>query len=116
MNKGKRGMPSRRVFLTRVLGGAVLFPSIAASSGFSQTDERQAGGEPGMQNSIFYSEHIQAATVVTKIFGDGQRLTAVVVEYDTPIKNNSLSVTTASTAQQEQKYVQSCLYRYGGKS
>jgi predicted peptidase len=87
-------MPSRRIFLTRVLGGAVLFPSIAASSGYSQTDERKAGGGPGIQNSIFYSEHIRAATAVTEIFGDGQRLTAVVVEYDTPIKNSSLSATT----------------------
>ncbi|MDZ7962386.1 MAG: alpha/beta hydrolase-fold protein [Aulosira sp. DedQUE10] len=57
------------------------------------TGEQKAGGGPGMQDTVFYSEHIKAATAVTEVFGDGQRLTAVIVEYDMPIKNSSLSTT-----------------------
>ncbi|MEH2324396.1 MAG: hypothetical protein V7K32_12640 [Nostoc sp.] len=47
-----------------------------------------------MQDTVFYSEHIKAVTSVTEVFGDGQRLTASIVEYNTPIKNSSLSTTT----------------------
>ncbi|MEH2247954.1 hypothetical protein [Nostoc sp.] len=57
------------------------------------SDRRPEGGM-GMQDTVFYSEHIKAVTAVTEIFGDGQRLTASIVEYDTPIKNSSLSTTT----------------------
>ena len=57
------------------------------------SDGRPAGGM-GIQDTVFYSEHIKAVTAVTEVFGDGQRLTAAIVEYDVPIKNSSLSTTT----------------------
>ena len=74
--------------------GAQTAPTSDIPTQSGPTGERKAGGGPGIQNTVFYSEHIRAATAVTEVFGDGQRLTAVVVEYDTPIKTSSLSTTT----------------------
>ncbi|WP_161883665.1 peptidase [Deinococcus alpinitundrae] len=46
-------------------------------------------GPPG--SGVYYTEHIKAATAVTEVFGEGQKITAAIVEYDAPIKNSSLS-------------------------
>lgn len=43
-----------------------------------------------MIDSSFVSEHIRSVASVTEVFGDGQRLTAVMVQYDAPIQNNTL--------------------------
>ena len=56
--------------------------------------DRKTEGGMRMQDTVFYSEHIKAVTAVTEVFGDGQRLTTAIVEYDTPIKNSTLSTTT----------------------
>lgn len=61
----------------------------------SGTNNKKSGG---MQDSVFYSEHIRAVTAVTEVFGDGQRTTAVIVEYDVPIKNKSLTTHTFSVS------------------
>jgi predicted peptidase len=73
-------MPSRRVFLTRVLGAAVLFPSITTACGDSKA--AQAG------------DRIKSATAITQVFGDGQKFTAVAVEFDQDIDNAKLSTST----------------------
>jgi predicted peptidase len=57
-------------------------------------NDRQPQGGPGIQDTVFYSEHIKSVSAVTEVFGDGQRLTTAIVEYDTPIQNSSLSSTT----------------------
>lgn len=36
-------------------------------------------------------KHIKSVTVVTEVFGDGQKLTAVSIEYDKNIDNSTLS-------------------------
>lgn len=73
-------MHSRRVFLIRSLGAAVLFGSLTASC--QSTKATQAG------------DHIKGATAITQVFGDGQKLTAVAVEFDQDIDNSKLSVST----------------------
>lgn len=73
-------MPSRRVFLTRVLGAAVLFPSITASC--KDGKATQAG------------DRTKSATAIAQVFGDGQKLTAVAVEFDQDIDNAKLSTST----------------------
>jgi len=73
-------MHSRRVFLIRALGAAVLFASITASCGGGATT--QAAGP------------IKSATVITQVFGDGQKLTAVAVEFDQDIDNSKLSMSS----------------------
>lgn len=81
-------MQSRRVFLTRALGAAVLFPAITAACDAFSTQERarseitQAGG------------HVKSATAITQVFGDGQKLTAVAVEFDKAIDNSKLLTST----------------------
>ncbi len=72
-------MPSRRVFLIRALGAA-LFPSIAFAYGRGET--AQAGTQ------------MKSATAITQVFGDGQKLTAVAVEFDQALDNSKLSTST----------------------
>lgn len=62
---------------------------IPTQSGASGAPESQGGVR--MQDTVFFSEHIRAVTSVTEVFGDGQRLTAAIMEYDTPIKQSGLS-------------------------
>ena len=73
-------MPSRRVFLTRVLGAAILFPAITDACKNSKA--AQVG------------DHIKSATAITQVFGDGQKLTSVAVEFDQDIDNSKLSIAT----------------------
>jgi len=40
------------------------------------------------------AEHVRGVTAITKVFGDGQKLIAVAVEYDRGIDNSSLSTST----------------------
>ncbi|MFJ4782210.1 alpha/beta hydrolase-fold protein [Streptomyces sp. NPDC088794] len=40
------------------------------------------------------AEHVRGVTAITKVFGDGQKLIAVAVEYDRRIDNSSLSTST----------------------
>ena len=47
---------------------------------------------PAVNSTVFYSQDIEAATSITEVFGDGQRLTAVAVEYATEIANDALSL------------------------
>ena len=75
-------MHSRRVFLTRALGAAVLVTSITAA---------KEGGKATQA-----PDHIKSATAITQVLGDGQKLTAVAVEFDQDIDNSKLSTSTPS--------------------
>jgi predicted peptidase len=70
-------MPSRRVFLTRALVATVLFPSLTIACKEGKVD--RAG------------DRIKSATAITQVFGDGQKFTAVAVEFDRDIDNAQLS-------------------------
>ncbi|MBN3908585.1 MAG: prolyl oligopeptidase family serine peptidase [Nostoc sp. NMS1] len=72
-------MHSRRVFLTMTLGATVLFTSMAACGG-GETTQKEG--------------HVKSATAIAQVFGDGQRLTAVAVEFDQDIDNSKLSMST----------------------
>lgn len=43
------------------------------------------------QNGSTQPEHIQSATAISKVLGDGRKVATVVLEYDAPIKNKSLT-------------------------
>ena len=43
------------------------------------------------QNTNTSSEHVKSATAISKVLGDGRKVTTVVLEYDSPISNKSLS-------------------------
>ena len=43
------------------------------------------------QNNSTFPKHIQSATAISKVLGDGRKVTTVVLEYDTPISNKSLT-------------------------
>lgn len=43
------------------------------------------------QNNVELPEHIQSVTAVSKVLGDGRKVAAVVLEYDAPISNKSLT-------------------------
>ncbi|CAL9661120.1 hypothetical protein [Streptomyces sp. enrichment culture] len=74
----------RRKFLVRSAGTAVavLAGAVGCSSG---------SGNSG-------SSHVKNATAITQVFGDGQKLTSVALEYDTEIKNAGLSTSDFSVS------------------
>lgn len=43
------------------------------------------------QNSPLNAEHIQSATAISRVLGDGRKVETIVLEYDTPIRNKSLT-------------------------
>lgn len=44
------------------------------------------------QNSAANATHVQSATAISRVLGDGRKVETVVLEYDTPISNKSLSI------------------------
>lgn len=66
--------------MTRVRGAAILFPAIAAAC--KNTKAAQVG------------DRVKSATAIAQMFGDGQKLTAVAVEFDRDIDNSKLSMST----------------------
>lgn len=42
-------------------------------------------------NSTTLPEHLQSATVISRVLGDGRKVATIVLEYDTPISNKSLN-------------------------
>lgn len=43
------------------------------------------------QNTPVTTEHIQSATAISRVLGDGRKVETIVLEYDTPIRNKSLT-------------------------
>lgn len=43
------------------------------------------------QNPPLNTEHIQSATAISRVLGDGRKVETIVLEYDTPIRNKSLT-------------------------
>lgn len=54
------------------------------------------------QNTSTTEGHIQSATAISRVLGDGRKVETVVLKYDTPIRNKSL---TAQSFQVEGKDV-----------
>ena len=42
-------------------------------------------------NSTTFPEHLQSATAISRVLGDGRTVATIVLEYDTPISNKSLN-------------------------
>lgn len=66
----------KRAILTMVLAGLL---------GFAQA-----------QNNSMKTVHVESATAISRVLGDGRKVEAVVLEYDSPIKNRSLSARSYS--------------------
>lgn len=43
------------------------------------------------QNNSTIAEHVKSATAISKVLGDGRKVATVILEYDAPISNRSLS-------------------------
>ena len=48
-------------------------------------------GLANAQNNSITEVHVQAATTICRVLGDGRKVETVVLQYDTPIRNKSLS-------------------------
>ena len=46
------------------------------------------------ENTSTYQNHIKSVTAISKVCGQGREVSTVVIEYDTPIRNKSLSTST----------------------
>ena len=46
------------------------------------------------KNNSDTDTHVQSATAISKVFGDGRKVTTMILEYDAPVSNSSLSVQT----------------------
>ncbi|MFJ6080587.1 alpha/beta hydrolase-fold protein [Streptomyces sp. NPDC092369] len=72
----------RRTFIAgSVAAGATAV--VGAGSAVAASDDEAA-----------IAEHVRGVTAITKVFGDGQKLIAVAVEYDRAIDNSALSTST----------------------
>lgn len=76
-------MTTRRAFLGRVLGVAAV-----ATTGLAACDS-DSGPDSGSGTG-----HMKSATAITKVYGDGQKIIAVAVEYDTEIDTSKLSASS----------------------
>lgn len=48
-------------------------------------------GVANAQNTSITAGHVQSATAISRVLGDGRKVETVVLQYDTPIRNKSLS-------------------------
>lgn len=48
-------------------------------------------GMANAQNTSSTEGHTQSATAISRVLGDGRKVETVVLQYDTPIRNKSLS-------------------------
>lgn len=80
-------MHSRRVFLAGALGAAALASSTVAA--------RAWAGETSPSGDSTDS-HVKSVTAITEVFGDGQKLIAVAVEFEHDIDGSTLSLSTFS--------------------
>ena len=81
-------MVDRRRFI--VGSGAV---GTLAVLGTTAACTSQAEGE-AVSETAPASGHVRSATAITKVYGDGQKLIAVAVEYDTDVTGSALSTST----------------------
>ena len=65
----------KRMIITTVLAGILGLANINAQA----------------QNNSTGNSHIQSVTAISRVLGDGRKVEAVVLKYDTPIRNKSLS-------------------------
>ena len=47
-------------------------------------------GLANAQNTSNTEGHVQSATTISRVLGDGRKVETVVLQYDTPIRNKSL--------------------------
>lgn len=84
----------RRKFIAGAVGGSALvalgaatrFPGSVLSADVTDSD------------TVTSSAHVKNVTAITQVFGDGQKLTAVALEYDRDIRNSGLSTSTFTVA------------------
>ncbi|MFK4098770.1 hypothetical protein ACI2L1_01530 [Streptomyces sp. NPDC019531] len=74
-----------------LLTGIVAATAAPALAGYAVHSERTSLTGTQLAAS---SGHIVAATAITEVFGDGQKLTAVALEYDAEIDGSTLSLST----------------------
>ena len=53
------------------------------------------------QNNSMSDSHVQAVTAISRVLGDGRKVETVVLQYDAPIKNSSLSAGSFQVADKE---------------
>lgn len=53
------------------------------------------------QNNSTENNHVQAVTAINRVLGDGRKVESVVLKYDTPIRNKSLSLKSFSVEGKE---------------
>lgn len=98
----------RRSFIAGSAGAGLLAAIGAAAGG------PVAEAAPQASNSA----HVLGATAITKVYGDGQKLIAVALEYDTAINGSSLKTSTYQVAKRTITAVYTSdrpsLDRYGG--
>ena len=75
--------------LTSFLALAVVIVSSASG---------QSTSNPAAVGSSVMPKHVKSATAVGEVFGDGEKITAVIIEYDQAINQSKLSPSAFSVA------------------
>ncbi len=84
-------MIDRRSFIVASVGtGVALATGAAELSGGGAI----AASNPNVSLHGYGSSHVESVTAVTQVFGDGQKLIALVIEFDRAIRGSQLSAST----------------------
>jgi len=87
-NKNNKIMKGRKIFMKKIVCLIILCITIFSNVLSVETEK----------NSVKFPKHIKNITAVTEVFGTGQKLTGIVVEYNVDIKNDSLKNTVYNVA------------------
>lgn len=83
-------MVHRRAFIA----GSAAAGALAVIGTASPSQAAQGAAETASTSASTGALQVQSATAITKVYGEGQKLIAVAVEYDSDIADSSLSTTT----------------------
>lgn len=85
-------MNNKYLNMMLAIGLAIPVATLTHAAETSVNNNKAGGSEMRMQNAVLYDQKIASVTAITEVFGDGQKLTAVAIEYRQAIKNDTLKV------------------------
>lgn len=84
--------------MKRIVSITMVFLILMSSLAFAANSTETANIHKDKQKATVYMKHthIKSVTAITEVFGDGQKVTAVAMEYDKDIDNSTLTKSTFS--------------------
>ena len=68
-------------------------------------------GLANAQNTSITEGHVQSATAISRVLGDGRKVETIVLQYDAPIRNKSLSAESFKVEGKDVAYMPTMLLK-----